>query len=394
LTEAIMNHKNEIPPHGDEDEPLTWRDNDYADVVSVENLSSQPVDDDNEAEAPDKNTGLNILDQFALNGKSEQMKKKMLEDKFVLGRTALYGQATVYYGGPNAGKTLLTLAELKIAIKSGRIDPQDVFYINADDTHKGLVFKVEYAESLGFKMLAPGHNGFKADNLLPLLGQLVAKGQAKGKIIILDTVKKFTDLMDKKKSSNFTEAIRQFVSHGGTVIMLAHVNKHRGDDKKPVHSGTTDLKDDSDCAYILDVISDEAGVKTVKFQNDKARGDVAKEVFYHYDSADGTSYQTRLDSVEEIGKEEREEVLKRKGLQLTLERNRQEIDAIKDCIRENINQKTALINEARERSGLTKKKISRALMEHTGSKVDEGQFWHINIMDKNAHVYQLNYGVS
>ena len=49
------------------------------------------------------------LNQFALNGSSAEMEQKMLEDKHILGKVALLGQATAFYAKPNAGKTLLTI---------------------------------------------------------------------------------------------------------------------------------------------------------------------------------------------------------------------------------------------------------------------------------------------
>ena len=178
--------------------------------------------------------------------------------------------------------------------------------------------------------------------------------------------------------------------------MLAHVNKHRDDDNNVIYSGTTDLVDDADCAYTLDTVVEEesTGLRTVKFDNFKARGDVTREAVYRYNYADGTHYDKRLESVEEVGKEERQAAEKKKRLDAMLERNKPAVEAIKDCIHEDINQKTRLIKEASERSGLSKKQISKALSDHNGSKIEENHFWHINKQDKNAHIYQLNYGIT
>ena len=69
------------------------------------------------------------------------------------------------------------------------------------------------------------------------------------------------------------------------------------------------------------------------------------------------------------------------------------MEVLKECISEGIVNKTELIAQAHERSGITKAKIRAALIDHTGSKISEHQFWHVNVKDKNAHVYQLNYGI-
>jgi hypothetical protein len=335
------------------------------------------------------------LDMFSLNGMAAEMESKMLDDKFILGRMAILGQSTVFYAKPNAGKTLLTIWLLIEAIKSGEIDGKDVFYINADDNHKGLTYKLKLAEKYGFQMLAPGYNGFDAKMLSSYLAGLVLQEQASGKILILDTVKKFTDIMRKDKASDFGESVRQFVAHGGSVIMLAHVNKHKDDEGKVVYSGTTDLVDDADCAYTLDVVTDDkfSGERTVKFENFKSRGDVALDAVYSYDYSEGLSYYGRLESVKAVSDEERQAAEKQKRLDAMLDRNREAVEAIKDVLREGSQKKTELVKAAHESSGVSRSKIQRALKDHAGKSIADYQYWHLDIQDKNAHVYKLNWGV-
>jgi hypothetical protein len=142
------------------------------------------------------------------------MELQMLDDKFVLGQMAILGQSTVFYAKPNAGKTLLVLWLICDAIQRGELDGSQVFYINADDTHKGLVYKLKLAEARGFHMLAPGYNDFKAADLSVYLGKMISSQTAKGSVLVLDTTKKFTDPMSKEKGSKFGETVRQFVSQG------------------------------------------------------------------------------------------------------------------------------------------------------------------------------------
>ncbi|KJV05923.1 hypothetical protein [Methylocucumis oryzae] len=114
----------------------------------------------------------------------------MLDNRFVLGRIAIYGQATAIYAKPNTGKTLLTIWLLIQAISAKGIEGADVFYINADDNYRGLVEKLKLAELHGFEMLAPGHNGFEAKLFVNYIQAMVRDESAHGKIIILDTLKK------------------------------------------------------------------------------------------------------------------------------------------------------------------------------------------------------------
>jgi hypothetical protein len=335
------------------------------------------------------------LTNFALNGASKSMELKMLEDKYVLGRMALLGQSTIFYAKPNAGKTLLTIWLICQKIKSGELRGSDVFYINADDTHKGLVHKLKLAEEHCFNMLAPGYSGFKTDHLPVYLEKMIDNETASGKVLVLDTAKKFADLMSKDKASKFGETVRQFVSHGGTVVMLAHTNKHRDEEKKLIYAGTSDLVDDADCAYTLDIVSCDpgTGLRTVVFENFKARGDSVREAFYRYNFADGTPYHKRLESVVAVGEDERQAALKTQRLATILERNQPTIDVIKDCIREGFILKTALIREASSRSGISKKRIMQVLKDHTGLTWSENHFWHLDVREKNAHVFELNFGV-
>ena len=120
-------------------------------------------------------------------------------------------------------------------------------------------------------MLAPRHNGFESKDLADYIMLMINENSVKGKIIILDTLKKFVDLMDKKNSSIFMNVARAFSSHGGSLILLAHTNKHRDANGKVVAGGTSDIIDDADCSFTLDEVSCVNGNKTVLFENEKLR---------------------------------------------------------------------------------------------------------------------------
>ncbi len=369
-------------------QPVTAEGNDAADWQSNPTAVQEFMRSVSEAGIPEAFD----LGKFALNGSASEMESKMLDDKYILGRLAILGQSTVIYAPPNTGKTLLVLWLMIQSIKSGEIAPGDMFYINADDNHKGLTYKLKLAEKYGFLMLAPGYNDFKAESLSHYLQTLIEQDTASGKVLILDTVKKFTNIMRKDRASEFGEAMRQFVSHGGSVVMLAHVNKHRGDDGKVIYAGTSDLVDDADCAYTLDAITEDNGTRTVSFENFKSRGDVAAEEVYSYNHGEGVSYQSRLDSIRAVTTEERAKAEKRRKRDEALERNQDAVAAIRECLRDGVVSKTELVKEAGSRSGISKQKIRRALDDHTGTDYLQHQYWHVDVQNKNAHVYRLNFG--
>lgn len=331
------------------------------------------------------------LDSFALNGKSQEMRAKMLEDKYVAGKLAILGQVTFWYARPNCGKTLLIIWLLIDAIKRGEIKADDIYHMNADDNHKGLTYKLEIAEQWGFKSISPGYNGFKAEMLPNYIDAMIKTGTARGKVIVLDTVKKFADLMDKKRGSKFGEVVRQFSMHGGTIIGLGHVNKHADDEGNVVYAGTTDLVDDCDCAYTLETVTDDqsSGIRTVKFTNIKNRGDVALEALYEYDYSEKLSYLTRLNTVKSLSDEEKQEAINRKAREAALTRNYDAIQVIKNLIKSGTTNKTEIIKSSLA-EGISKSKALRALKEHEGKSVSNHEYWQVSIQANNAHVYKLN----
>ncbi|GAG81404.1 unnamed protein product, partial [marine sediment metagenome] len=238
----------------------------------------------------------NPLSRYSLTGSSDELEKKRLDEVFVLADIALLGQATVLYAAPNCGKTLAVLSLITDAIAENRIDAHHLFYINADDYFSGLIEKVKIAEKFGFHMIGEGYRDFRAENLLGLQQAMIDSDTAAGSVVILDTTKRFTDLMSKKVVSTFTALNRRFVSQGGTVIALAHVNKKKGDNGKSVYAGTSDIIDDFDCAYVIEVLDDgtESGKRVIAFENLKSRGSVEAKVYFSYMSPDCVSGYTEL----------------------------------------------------------------------------------------------------
>ncbi|EEB77609.1 hypothetical protein GPB2148_1343 [marine gamma proteobacterium HTCC2148] len=330
------------------------------------------------------------FDSFILTESSEQMEKRMLDDTYVLGRMAVMGQFTVFYGGPNTGKTLIGLKLLVDSIQSGQIEAKNVYYINADDTYKGVVTKKRLAEEYGFNMIVPSMNGFQADMLVEILRNRTAGQNASGCIVILDTLKKFTDLMSKGMSSSFGDVQRGFISGGGTVIGYAHVNKAKNDDGESVHAGTTDIIDDGDCAYVLDIVEDNGAVRTVKFKNIKDRGDVAQFANFQYKSkGDDPSlpYMELFYSVSEVDAVTAIKAQERAAVAEKLAINDEVIGTIKECIQAGFTQKTELLTESASRLGITRNKVGKVLTEHAGTDKHQGKRWNFRVGERNAHVF-------
>ena len=99
----------------------------------------------------------------------------------------------------------------------------------------------------------------KSTQVLDLMVQAAAEDTARGTLIIIDTLKKFTDPMNKKNSSDFGQICRQYVMAGGTIVALGHTRKNPKADGTPQYQGTTDVLEDFDAVYIAQLMKPKAG---------------------------------------------------------------------------------------------------------------------------------------
>jgi hypothetical protein len=279
---------------------------DCADISKAERLAviSKPIKPQPSDSGKSSKPFSMSFDDFALNGQSKAMAEKMKSDTYILKDLAIAGQMTVFYAAPNTGKTLIILKMLIDSIKGGDVEAEHVYFINADDNGKGMITKLELAERFGFKMLAPNFEGFTVAAFEGVINHLVSANECVGKVVILDTVKKFTDIMNKQASTLFGTMMRSFSSKGGSVIMLAHTNKNRDGEGKRVFAGTSDLLEDCDCSYIMDVSvspSLNGSEKLVTFENNKQRGDMAQKLNVYYRSQQGMNYSELMATIEVRG---------------------------------------------------------------------------------------------
>jgi len=342
-------------------------------------------------EYPSEKTAIDRLLDYSMTGSSAVMRKQMVDDTFVLKDIAILGQWTTIYASPNTGKTLLTLWLLNEALQSGSIDGEYVFYVNADDTHKGLVEKTELAEHWGFQVVSPHHKQFKSSYVIELMTDLVKENSARGVVLILDTLKKFTDLMHKKESAEFGEVARAFVSSGGTIICLAHTNKHKAADGRSIYGGTSDIRDDSDCVYIMDKISgtQSEGTTAVEFHNNKARGDVAEKVAFKYKRFAGQSYQDLIKTVERIEEPHLQQIKSEISAQKQLDEDSELISAISDVIRKGVTAKTAIVKEVNGDTGIPQTRIRQVLTRRTGNVYSLGHRWNYSVGQHNKAEFLL-----
>ncbi|SFC17572.1 hypothetical protein SAMN05216344_110123 [Polaromonas sp. OV174] len=336
---------------------------------------------------PDKvPLGHQPLARYSLKGHLQHLEKQMVEQILILGSLVLLGQATVIYALANTGKTLIALFLIIEAIKTKRIDPSKLYYINMDDNSSGLVEKVRLAEEYGFHMVADGHQGFEAKEFRLAMEKMIATDTARGVIVVLDTLKKFVDTMHKGKSSHFAKDIRQFVFKGGTVIALSHANKHPGSDGRTVYSGTTDIVDDFDSAFTLATVSKQLDThqKVVEFTNIKRRGNVALNAAYSYALEHDVSYNELLLSVREVDPEQLVPIKHAAEVQS----DATVIAAVEACISDGINSKMKLVDAAAKKVSVSQRIVLKVIERYTGEDICFHR-WKFAVHDRGAKVFRL-----
>ncbi|UCV07208.1 PriCT-2 domain-containing protein [Dechloromonas denitrificans] len=328
---------------------------------------------------------INPLDSFSLLGMSEEIARDAQGQKPILGGLAILGQATAIFAPPNSGKTLITINNICEDIRQRKVESSKVYYVNVDDSAQGLANKLALADEFGFHILSEGYREFNASDLLRIMEEMVAASQAKDVIVILDTIKKFTNLMDKTKASQFTKIIRQFVMKGGTVIGMAHTNKKLGANGKPIYGGTSDLVDDFDCAYtIATKESSSPTEKIVVFDNIKRRGSNPIKVAYRYSIDSELNYNEILMSVERVDDEQLTKVAQ-------VAKSKSDADVIASilaCITQGINTKMVLAGEVAKEASISKRQALTVIERYTGNDPAMHK-WSFTVRDRGAKVFAL-----
>lgn len=261
---------------------------------------SQPVASDKPAK---RNTPLH---RHSLKGDGAKLAASATDTKPFLGDFVMFGQSTMIYAQANSGKTLSAIGLVLEAIELGRIDADDVLYINADDTSKGLAEKVQIFEAPGAHMLAPGRKGLKASELFSKLKLAAEDGTARGTVVIIDTLKKFANLMHKGESSEVAQVCREYVLAGGTILALGHTAKSPNPDGTPRYQGTTDILDDFDAVYVAEPMSGKSGSneRIIRFTQRKSRAESPETVAYAFSTEAGLTYEEKVASLRLVYPEE------------------------------------------------------------------------------------------
>lgn len=369
------------------------------DVVEVH---SECADGDDEQSAPvepppvvvkadkaeDKGDEFNPISEFAVNDafRSQQVPSEVTS---LIGGMIAPGEITLLIAATGLGKTIATLGLLEDDIKAGRVKPQYVVYVNKDDSGLGIQEKVQFANELGFKVIADRpDNVFSKVDLINLTRHLAKSGKAKDSFIILDTFKKFHDVNDKKETVNFYRALRPFTISGGTILGIGHTNKATDQNGRAVYAGVADIIQDVDAALIGELVlspTEQNAIQAVEFRREKGRLVKTPSVICGYAGRDGLSWRDRVRTVHVLTKDEME-VHRLKNARLG------DLEAI-ICISEILRidgsmKKMELVKAVMETTGESRRDVMATLDRYTGDD-PKRHLWNFKVGDRGAKSYKL-----
>jgi len=164
--------------------------------------------------------------------------------KVIVPDLVISGHLTSIIAPANAGKTALFTHLAGDMTKQG----YDVFYINADLSMSDAAIPKSLASAHGWRLILPdARDGDSVDMVTQILGDMTNSDDVLSSVvIILDTLKKFTDLQNKQAAKEIFMLLRALNARGATVIGLGHTTKYRDEKGNLIFDGVGDLKTDVD----------------------------------------------------------------------------------------------------------------------------------------------------
>ena len=366
LKEIVKNKKLYAGKMISEEKNTTSTNNNYKIVVNGENVY---------VVGPKKNVHLNPkfgLGSMDLTKNPSALKKALSKVSHPMkSKVVAMNELSVVYGPTGSAKTLVMLSDT-ILDKTNR-GKEDVVYVNLDDSAIGLAEKAEILAELKIKMI-------KEFDLM-MLYSMIDENVAKGKVIIIDTVKKIVNLMDKAQVADLMKHLKNFTHAGGTVILIAHANKNLGPDGLPVLEGVGDLKNDADC-----VVRVQRHKDIITMSNEKNRSYVELEAIFQ--TSETKDYKSLMYSVKQLSGQEAIDLKLQRMQECFKEDNCRLIETITEMIGLFPAQKTKLVKDLIEDTGLSRKAIVDIL------ELLEDDLWDLEKGPNNSKNYSLRTNVN
>lgn len=207
---------------------------------------------------------------------TEQEVKAISDPIWVVPNFIHQGHVLAVAAEPGAGKTTILFHLCKWLRKSF-----EVVYVHADTNPTDAKDYWMQAEAEGITYLTPDMKvGLSMEDVVLRLQSLSqSEADLSNHVWVFDTLKKMTDVIQKKSLRDLLQTMRKLSSRGMTIVMLCHTNKHKDSDGNLIFEGTGDLKSDVDELIYLDKVKQPDGSLVVTTRPDKVRADIQPLTF-------------------------------------------------------------------------------------------------------------------
>lgn len=273
----------------------------------------------------------------------------------------IQGHLLIIVAEPNGGKTTIFAQLAGEMVKNG----YRVLYVNADIAGSNAAEFVDRAKTGGWAALLPDMKaGRSMADVVARLEAMNADGaDVSGVVLILDTLKKCVDVIAKAQARKFLHLLRSLSTKGMTIIALAHTNKYKGIDGKPVFEGVGDLRSDADELIYLHPVKNDDGTMTVSTEPDKVRGDFQPITFTIAKDRTVTRAAQYIDTATEREREQRyrdDEV---------------SIAFILDALAAGVHKQTEIIIRCKDEAQMGKRTALRVLRDYGTPNAGRWQRW-------------------
>ena len=357
-----------------------------------------------QAEAPQVESSLptlrgkqeNLFKRFCVTPIIEELERDTPRMEPVLGPLAVRGEITSINAGANSGKTLVTFYLLLQAIKEHGLDPSSVTYAQCDASRPAFLQKARLAREHGITFIGEGFQEFRSDGLMDFMQDVIARNAVAGTILILDTLKKFVDVMNKSEARSFLKVCSEFCSQGGTIIALGHTNKNLDSSREAPFEGTGDFVNDVHRMWQSTYRNNADGTRVLTLRRIKAREPSVPIVEARFYFEGEMSFAQRLETVSVTTRDESDKCYSNCEdedfcieNESVLSKEQEIIAVIEKTLSEGPCVKTYLIDQVRAELTVSKARVQAVLDDHEG---DDPEFarWALSTGNsRNAHIYTL-----
>lgn len=314
---------------------------------------------------------LDWVESFTL---SDSEVSAIADPEWIIPDLIISGHLILIPAEPNAGKTTIMMHLSGLMTAKG----YNVLYVNADISGSDAKSAHYQAKNSGFSLLLPD---FKQGKSIQHVGAKLEKmakedNDLSNVVLIVDTVKKLIDVLDKRFAKEFFALMRKLTAKGMTIILLAHTNKHKDENGQPIYEGTADMRSDVDeLIYLLPHKHDD-GSLTVTTKPDKVRGSF-KPITFTIDKNRQVKQEKAAIDIEAM-----------KAQQIQQSADQILIDGIVDALRnQNLNQKDIVSHCLA--LGLPERSIKTVLNSYSDQQTALPMFWTTKRGKGKEKIYQL-----